>query len=252
MDYESSLPIMSLDDADEKVQVKIMDFTDPDGVDKQLEISEKKAHVRNHGKDSDGTDQEVLLSQEGHTQSNGDYDAANNKRPSSQGLISSDRAAAPDETTMNKRPTSIAGDDDKVALDVAISDSQGNRIDENNPLAIYLAESPGEEIDEYDNTEVAKDGNVDVDYTVTALKTLKSIAVQCSAAVSGRFELLIETGIATGIFTAVATTFVSSSDQKAVMTYKKSVGPGIKVRVNKLNRDNNASDMYSQLQGLEI
>ena len=147
-DYDSQLPVRSKDDLDERVLIKVQDGDTPGGANSTMAVSEKKAHVRIHGKDSDGTDKEALMSQEGHVQSNGKYDAASNKRPSSQGLIASDRSAAPGEATMNLRPTAVSGDDDKVAMDVALSDSQGNRIDENNPLAVYQAESPADEVDE--------------------------------------------------------------------------------------------------------
>jgi hypothetical protein len=252
-DYNSQLPIRSKDDSDERVLTKIQDGADPAGVGKTMEVSETKAHVRTHGKDSDGTDRETLHSQEGHIQSNGDYDASTNKRPSSQGVIVSDRSSSPAETTMNKRPTAVVGNDDKVALDVSISDSQGNRIDENNPLATYLAESPAEEVDEYDAAaNIAKDATANHDYTVTAAKDFKSIEAKGSSSGWAKFELQVETGVASGSFNTVDTQFNSTSNPNVELDYKKKVGAGIRVRVAKTNLDNQATDLYSKIKGLEI
>jgi hypothetical protein len=253
-DYDSSLPIRTeADGTDERLHSKLVDYTDPGGTDKQLEISEKKAHVRNHSKDSDGNDQEQLLSQEGHSLTNGDYDATNNKRPSSQGLITSDRSASPAETTMNKRPTAVAGDNDKTALDCAISDSDGNHFGENNPLAVYLAESPAEEIVDYnESVDIAKDATGNHDYTVTALKSLKSIEAFGSASGKARFELQIETGVGAGTFTTAMVKFNSTAEPNVSFKYKKAVAAGVIVRLAKTNLDNQAQSLYSQIMGVEI
>jgi len=252
-DIDSQLPVRSVQDVDERVLVKHQDGDDPGGVGKTQEISEKKAHVRNFSKDSDGTDQEVLLSQEGHTQSNGDYDAVNNKRPSSQGLIVSDRDAAPSETTMNLRPTAVVGEDDTVSQDVAMRHSNGDHIDEENPLPTYQAESPGDEIDNYKvDPAIAKGAFSNHDYTVTVAKDLKSIGVECSASGYAKFELQIETGVATGIFNAVATNFNSTAKPDCDLNYKLKVAAGIIVRVVKTNLDNQTQDLYTQIQGIEI
>lgn len=252
-DFDGAAPIRSnADGLDERVLVKIQDGANPGAAGSTVKVSEEKVHNRNHNKDSDGTDREVLVSQEGHSLTNGDYDAALNKRPSSQGLIASDRDAAPSETTMNRRPTAVAGNDDKTAMDVAISDSSGNRIDENNPLAIYMAESPADEVDVYDDAEVAVDATENHDYVVTAAKDLKSIEVRCSSSGDAKFVLQIEDGVAAGTYTDVATSFTSKHKQDALITYKKKVAAGVTVRVAKRNDDNKAQSLYSQIQGLEI
>ena len=255
-DYDSSLPIRTeADGLDERLHSKLVDFADPDGTGKQVEVSEKLLHVRKFAKDSDGDKQEVLLSQEGHTQSNGDYDVTSNKRPSSQGLVASDRAATPSESTMNKRPTAVASTDGDtaVAMDVAIRDSQGDKIDEDNPLAIYMAESPAEEVDDFDEAvNVIKAATANHDYTVTALKELKSITVEGSASGKAKFELEIETSVGGGTFVTVAVAFSTTSSTEIQMSYKKKVVAGIIVRVAKTNLDNQVQSIYSQIQGLEI
>lgn len=252
-DYNSQLPVRSKQDIDERVLVKLQDGSDPGASGSTLEVSEGKAHVRAHGKDSDGADKEILLSQEGHTQSNGAYDATNNKRPSSQGVIASERSASPSESTMTKRPTSVSGDDDKVALDVAISDSQGNRIDENNPLPVYQAESPGDEIDSYhEAVDVASDATGTHSYTVTALKTLKKIKAWGSASGKARFELQVETAPSAGTFTTVMVKFNSTANPNVDFCYGKSVAAGVIIRLLKTNLDNQAQSVYSQISGVEI
>lgn len=252
-DYDSQLPVRSKQDADERVQVKLMDYTTPEGADAQLEITEKSASVKPFGKDSDGNKVQQLVSQEGHALTNGDYDATNNKRPSSQGMILSDRDASPSESTMNKRPTAVSGDNDKVAVDVAISDSNGNHITESNPLPVYQADNPADEVSDYDQAvDTAKDGSTNHDYTVTALKTLKKLEVKCTASGAAKFDLQIETGVGAGTFTTVATTFISASKQEDTMKYPKSVAAGLIVRVVKTNRDNSTQDVYTQIMGAEV
>ena len=256
-DYDSQLPIRSKQDADERVLVKLQDALDPSGIEKGMEISEKKAHVRNFGKDSDGNDKQVLLSQEGHGLTNGDYDAANNKRPSSQGIIVSDRDASPSETTMNKRPTAVAGDNDKVAIDVAISDSDGNHFSETNPLPTYQAESPFDEIDDFDEAvDVVKASSADHDYTVSAGKTLKHLEAEASASGKARFELQVETAALAGTFDTVMVKFNSTAKPNVEFKYAKTVATGVIVRIVKKNLDgqNPASvqSLYSQIRGKEI
>lgn len=252
-DYNSQMPVRSLQDGlDERVLVKIQDGDNPSGAGETVTVSEKKAHVRTHSKDSDGVDQEHLVSQEGHTLTNGDYDAVSNKRPSSQGLIASDRGDN-SETGQNQRPSAVAGDDSKICLDVAISNSNGLRIDENNPLAIYMAESPAEEVDDFNDADAVGSGSsANHDYTVTAGKDLKAIVVPCQASGDARFGLAIEDGVGVGTFTEVGVCFTSSANQNATITYKKKVGAGVIVRVVKRNDDNKPQSLYSQVQGLEI
>lgn len=259
-DYDSQLPVRSKQDADERVLVKIQDGQDPGGVDKTVEVSEKKVHVRNHSKDSDGNDQQQLLSQEGHTQSNGDYDATNNKRPSSQGLIASDRDAAPSETTMNQRPTAVDGDDDKTALDVAISDSNGNRIDQNNPLATYNVDNPGQEIQDGDLAAdvAAKVGptitSATHEYIVSATKELRKLSAECSSAGLAKFVLQVEDGVGAGTFTIVDIKFNSTAmpNVELGVNIPAPIAAGVKVQVIKSNLDNGDTDMWSIINGVEV
>lgn len=253
-DYNSQLPIRSeADGTDERVLVKIQDGDNPGGANETATVSEKKVHTRGHGKDSDGTDQETLHSQEGHLLTNGDYDATNNKRPSSQGVIASDRDASPSETTMNKRPTAVAGNDDKVALDVAISDSSGNRFDENNPLPVFQTANPGDEVNNYDQAvDTASDGSTNHDYTIAATSEFRQLKVSCSASGKARFELQIETGIGAGTFTTAQVCFNSTANPNCEMSYEPAVQTGRIIRVVKTNLDNQPQDVYTTIKGIEV
>lgn len=254
-DYNSQLPVRSKDDLDERVLIKIQDGDDPSGVGKTQEVSEKKAHIRNFSKDSDGNDQEQLLSQEGHTQSNGDYDATTNKRPSSQGLIVSDRDASPSESTMNKRPTAVSGDSDKVALDVAISLSNGNNITEDSPLPVYVTESVGDEIVDFDEAvDIVKNSTSNHDYTVSALKELRFLNIEASASGKAKFELQVETAASSGVFTTIGVQFNSTSNPNVKFNVKRpaTIATGVVVRLVKTNLDNQAQSIYSTINGVEI
>ena len=204
-------------------------------------------------KDSDAADQQVLLSQEGHVQSNGDYDATNNKRPSSQGLIVSDRNASPSESTMNQRPSAVAGNDNKVAMDVAISDSSGNRFDENNPLPVYNTANPGTEINDYDQaTAIAKDAVDNHDYTIAATTEFRSLEVHASASGKARFELQIETGVGAGTYDTAMVKFNSTSNNNVEFKYTSAIQTGRIIRVARTNLDNQNQDLYSQIIGIEV
>jgi len=207
------------------------DYADPDGVRRQQRVFEESADTRTQGK----------------------YDGVNNTDPSTAGLIAHDRGATVDETSQNQRPTAVSGDDNKIALDVALSDSSGNRIDENNPLATYVAESPADEVHEHDRAvDVATDGSSPHDYTVTAGKTFKSIRAKVSSSAEARFSLLIETAVASDTFTEVDVVFGTVASPNSELHYGKTVAAGVKVRVQKTNLDNQANDLYSTILGLEI
>lgn len=255
-DYNSQLPVRSKQDLDERVLIKVQDGASPGGANATLSVTENKAHVRNFGVDSDANDVQLLLSQEGHVLTNGDYDAANNKRPSSQGLIVSDRDAAPSETTMNKRPTAVAGDNNKVAIDVAISDSSGNHFSDTNPLPVYVTENdPGTEVTDFDEAvDTAAAGSTNHDYTVTAAKQFRALNVEASASGKAKFELRIETAAGAGTFTTIGVQFNSTANPNVKFELKKPVpvAAGVIIRLVKTNLDEQAQSIYSTINGVEV
>lgn len=261
-DIDSQLPIRSVaDGTDERVHVKIVDYNDPSGVDKQVEVSEKKIHNRNFNKDSDGNDQEVLVSQEGHTLTNGDYDASLNKRPSSNGQILHDRpatATAAGETDQNFRPTGVSYDDGvKVvnSADIALHDEDGIPYSKNNPLPVSIEESEGDEIHEHfaSAAAIAKNNSDDQVYTVTALKEFEIEQWGISGSGFMKGELFVETGVGTDIYTSKGVLFNSTAMPNASLALKRmiKVGAGVKVKITRTNLDNQSQTMYSFVNGLE-
>lgn len=257
-DIEKGLPIRTEDDLQQKTQVKIVDHVDPNGADKQTEVSEKLVHVRNHAADSDGTKVQQLLSQEGHNLTNGDYDASTNKRPSSQGVILHDRVASPAEADQNFRPTGVASSvDNAKCADVAIRDESGNPYTANNPLPVTLEESEGEEIQDFQEDVVAADGNTTHTYVVPDGKIFLFDQLICRA--SGRIKSVVELGdgAVSETFTVKAVGFQSEDQSKGAdiefVRSLKVVGTanGTTLRITKENRDDDDSQsIYSTIVGL--
>ena len=249
-DFNSQLPVRSKQDIDERVLVKLQDGESPDLPDSQVRISEKKIHTRIHAKDSDGTDREVLLSQEGHVQSNGEYDVNENKRPSSQGIVVSDRTASPSEVSMVKRPTAVDGEGESVCLDTSLHDQDGNAYDLQNPLPVVPVETVGVSVDEFNqSTAVLRNDSDNHDYVV--LTTFKNLEVECSGSGYARFELQVETGPSSTVFNPVMVKFNSTAKPNVKLKYGKTVPTGAIIRVVKTNLDNQAQNLYSQITGLE-
>ena len=248
-DFDSSLPF------------SITDHTDPDGTDKQVEVSEKLVHIRAFAKDSDGTKREMRLSQEGAINSDGDYDAANNKKPSSQGAILHDRAStgsSPSETSQNKRPTAVEYDDGAstiVCADMALHDESGVPYSQSNPLPVSVSESEGDEIEDYQTSAaLAKDATVDLDYTVSGSKTFLGKGWHLSASGRIKYEIKLETAAASGTYNTKYVGFTSSANPVAQVELRSILKQvtGAKVRVTITNADQKAMDVYSTLQGIEF
>ena len=261
-EIESGLPVRSYQDTvDERVLTKIQDGDSPGGVGKTMEVSEKKAHVRNHGSDSDGADKEQLLSQEGHSLTNGDYDGTLNKRPSSQGQILHDRkgtGASPAEADQNKRPTAVeydnGVDETIVAGDVAIRDEDGVPFSKTNPLPVSIEESEGDEIHEFHQTAaLTKNSTEDYDYTVTAGKELELEQWAISASGYMQAILKVETGVATGVFEDKDYLYNSTANKAETRSFKRpiKVAAGVKVRITFENWENKTQTLQGFINGLE-
>lgn len=256
-DYKSGLPIKSeADGVDEKVIVKIVDGTM--GGSNQMSVdADKNAHVEMHGNDPAGVDRVLILSEEGRLVPRGDYDAATNTKPGSNALILHSRQAAPNETHQTFRPTGVASSDgsNAKAQDVAIRDESGNAFTTSNPFPVTLVDSEGTEVNDYQTeADVPASGTSNHDYTVTALKTLKLSKVEASCAARAKFMLQVETGVATGVYTTKFTKLNSTAEPNVTFDVKEliTVAAGVKVRVVRISRDNQASDMYSTISGHEI
>jgi len=92
-DYDSGLPIRSESDgADERVHCKWVDYTDPGGTDKQVQVSNKNAHMVAHGV----------------------YNVTTNPDPSTMSVIGHVRNATPDATHQTVRWTGAAPSSDNI------------------------------------------------------------------------------------------------------------------------------------------
>ncbi len=185
----------------------------------------------------------------------GVYDGAENENPSTSALVASERNATIDLTTLNKRPTAKDGDENKIALDVALSDGDGNSINLNNPLPTYPTDAPGTEIENYqEDVDVTKDGGTaNHDYVTSA--EFRSLNAEASSAGLGKFELQVETGVATGVFNTLMTKFNSTSNTNVVFAHRlpAPVASGVTIRMIKTNLEKGQdTDMYSLINGLEV
>jgi len=184
----------------------------------------------------------------------GDYNLLTNEEPSSQGLIASDRDAAIGVATMNKRPTATAGDEDKIALDVSVSDGDGNSINLDNPLPVYISDSPEAEILDYDKAvDTAKDGGFTNHDYVTASE-FRGLNVECNSGGLASFELQVETGVAAGTYNTIMRKHNSVAQPSVIFAnrFPQAIASGITIRVVKTNLDNQATDMDSSINGKEV
>lgn len=256
-DYNSGLPIRSeADGLDEKVIVKIVDGT-PGGSNQVSVDADKNAHVENHGNDPAGLDVVQTMTEEGRTTSRGDYDAATNTKPSSTAAILHSRQASPDETHQTFRPTGVSSSDgsNAKAQDVAIRDEDGNAFTASNPLPVTLVDSEGTEVNDYNTgAALAAAATSNHDYTVTALKTLKASKIW--AAASGKMKIIVgvETAVASGTFTTKFVAFNSTANPNIEIDIKELISQiaGAKIRVSRVNLDNQSMDVYSTICGHEI
>lgn len=253
-DQATSLPVRSeADGTDERLQSKLVDATNPDT--QQLEINtDSQALVEVHGDNPAGGDETLRLSELGAPNGDGDYDATNNTKPASSGVVGHDRGASIDETSQNQRVTAVAGDNDKVAMDVAIQDSSGNDITESNPLFVSFSENPGAEIVNYDTAAaVAKDASDNHDYTVSGGTTLLVDELWASASGKMKIEVQLETAAASGVFNTIFVGFNSTSNPNIRIPGEKIVKQvaGAIVRIIRTNLDNQAQDLYSTVVGIE-
>ncbi len=256
-DQNTSLPVRSqADGLDERLHAKLVDYADPSGVDKQLEITEKLAHVRVHGQDEAGTKVQLRLSEDGHANGDGIYDATDNTDPASVGLVALERNAAPADSQQVQRLTSRSNGTGSIrSLDVSLLDENAEPFTASNPLPVTVVDSEGTEVNDYlASAAVAAGASANHDYTVTAGTTLKLTQVWASASGKMKVEVQVETGVGTGTFTSRFVAFVSASDNNVAVSIPEaiSVAAGVRVRVIRTNRDNQAQDLYSTISGHEI
>jgi len=258
-DYDSGLPIRSeADGDDERVHSKIVDYADPDGAGKQLEVdADGNAHIEMHGNEPDGTTDIVMrLSELGAPNGDGDYDATNNTKPASSGLIAHDRNATPDETHQNHRVTGVSNGSTHT-VDVSLHDEAGAPYSGTNPMPVTFEQSEGTEIHDFDQAvAIAKDATSNHDYSVASGQTLLLREVLASASGKAKFELQIGDGAVSEVFSTIAVVFNSTANPNAPIVFTDPVvvvgtANSTTVRLIKTNLDNQAQDLYSTIVGVE-
>lgn len=252
-DYKSSLPVRTEADSDERLQVKIVDKTSPAA--QQMTVdSDSNAHVEIHGNDPAGTDRVIKTSEDGSVDVDGVYNASTNTEPANIGLVAHARAASPGDGDQTKRLTAITSST-VHALDVSLHDESGNAYSSTNPLQVVVIESEGDEINDYQTSAaVAAGSSVDLDYTVSALKTLQLTQFHGSASGRAKFELKAETGVGTNTFNTKFVFFNSTANPNVDISLKDAIAvlAGVRVRVTITNRDNQPQDVYSTVSGHEV
>jgi len=184
----------------------------------------------------------------------GVYDAGTNTDPDNVGLIAHTRAASPTDAEQVKRLTAITSDT-VHALDVSLHDEAGAAYSQSNPLPVSLSDSAGDDVHNYQQTSspLAKNGTEDLDYTVTAGKTLYLKQVKLSASGQAICDVQVETGVGTDTWDTVAMIFNSSANKTEWIDFKQAiqVAAGVKVRLTVKNADNTSQDVYTFINGAE-
>jgi hypothetical protein len=183
----------------------------------------------------------------------GVYDDPDNLDPDNVGLIAHTRNATPDDTHQVKRLTAITNDT-VHALDVSLHDHAGAPYTESNPFPVAISDAAGADVHNYNTYgALAKDGVNNHDYPVTSGKTLRLKQIQVSGSGKVKAELQIETGVGTGLYTSRAVWFNSTAFPVISETFAQplEIAAGVKVRLARTNKDNQAQDVYSFINGSE-
>ncbi len=115
--------------------------------------------------------------------------------------------------------------------------------------------TPGTAINNY-NTAAAVAGGAtsNHDYTVTSLKTLSLNQIEASGTGKMKIEVQVETAVASGVFNTSFVQFNSTADTNMTIHIDNpiSVAAGVRVRIIRTNRENQAQDLYSTICGYEL
>lgn len=260
-DYDSGLAIRSESDgADERVQVKIVDQANPD-TQKATVDTDNNLHVEVHGDNPASGDEILRLGELGQLNPDGDYDATNNTKPASIGLLVHDRATTPVDTAQNIRVTGIQGtaDDTRHCQDIALHDEKGDAFNNTNPLPVSIEDSAGVEVQEYNSTAaVVKDATTDHDHSIADGDVFSFKAVWASASGKIKVEVQIGDGAASEVFTTKFVGFNSTANPNVFIDISRAaiLATGTvnttTIRLVITNLDNQAQDVYSTILGVTI
>lgn len=122
-------------------------------------------------------------------------------------------------------------------------------------MPVSIEESEGEEILLYKETatKIVKNASEDHEYTVTALKEFELEQWGISASGYMKGELMVETGVATGVFESKGNLFNSTANPNEDIQYKRAlkIAAGVKVKIVMTALDNQSLALYSFMNGLE-
>ena len=254
-DYNSGLPIRSeADGADERVQVKVVDSTNPD-TQQMVVDTDGNAHAEAHGNDPAGVDRVLRTSEQGHANVSGLYDVSDNTDPANIGVIAHSRSSSPSDAQQTERITSIenaAGD--VRSLDISLHDESGEAYSFTNPLPVFQTESEGDEVEDFQtSSSIASDATATHDYSVSASKVFLGSIMSVSGSGKLKAELQLEDAPAAGTYSTIEVKFNSTANPNVEFDMRKITKQvaGANVRVVITNRDNQPQDLYSTLRGIE-
>lgn len=246
-DYDSSLPVRSEADADERLQSKLVDFTTPSQgatIDAQGNL-----HAEVHGDNPSGGDEVLRLSELGHAAVDGVYDGTNNTDPSQVGLVVHTRNATPGDTHQVIRQTGITAGTVHSA-DIALHDEDGLAYSSSNPLPVYQAPTPGTEVVNYDTQAALAAAASDTHTYAVTTGIFELSRVWASASAKMKVEVQYYDGVSAA---TIAVGFNSTANPNIVIEFPPYIvtgAAGREVRVVRTNLDNQASDVYSTVMGL--
>jgi len=211
-DAESALPVRSeADGSNALLRTRIVDATNNAQL---LSVdSLGNAQEKVHGNDPSSTDRILKLSEMGNANADGIYDAANNTKPSKNGVIAHVRNATPADANQTLRVTAIQGSSPNTAycMDMALHDNSGNPYTSTNPLPVYTAPAAGTAVmDSFTYTSVAAGGGTAThSYPISAGTTLFELGFL--VAVSARFKWVIDFTLDGSTYTTLATVWTSAA-----------------------------------------
>lgn len=248
-DQATQLPVRTEGDADQKVQIKVVDYTV--ATRGQIVDTDGNSHVEMHGNDPASVDRVQRLSEIGAVTPDGLYSLTQNTKPGNVGVIASSRTATPGDTTQTNRLTSIVNGT-RIALDIAMNDSAGAPISNTNPLFVTFVDNPGAEVNTYStSTAVAAGATATNIYTAIGSFVLSSWKASASGKIKA--ELAIETALASGTYNNRFVEFSSTANPNLGDDLREPirVSAGIRVKITVTNREPTAQDVYSTVIGHE-
>ena len=145
--------------------------------------------------------------------------------------------------------------DQRAGLPIRLFDEDNIPYTENNPLPVTLAESEGDEIHDFkEDIDVLKAGGTASHiYTVSVGKVFVINKILGSSSGRAKFELQVETALASAVFETKAVAFatVSNSSIEINLNTTIKVAAGVQVKVIKTNLDNNDHSIYTTIIGTE-